>query len=85
MKHIDCMNYNHLDCEKGQCALSKQLIPIDGTGSEACDSFVQAQKCGFCKNFKNADVHGIGTCTGLEKENWAYASCGAASCSGFQV
>lgn len=85
MKHSDCRNYNHLDCEKGQCALSKQLVPIDGKGSESCDHFVQAQKCCFCNNFKNEDVHGIGTCTGFEKENWVYASCGALGCSGYQV
>lgn len=85
MRHIDCMNYICLDCEKGQCALSKQLVPIDGEGSESCSSFVQTKKCGFCKNFEKEDDHGIGVCTGFEKENWVYASCGAFGCSGYQA
>lgn len=34
MKHVACVNYINLDCEKGMCALSKQIIPIDGEGSD---------------------------------------------------
>ena len=63
MKHVECINYINLDCEKGMCALSKQIVPIDGSGNCAC--------------FADADKHGIGTCKGFEKENWTYAKCGA--------
>ncbi|WP_396147485.1 4-hydroxyphenylacetate decarboxylase small subunit, partial [Anaerospora sp.] len=48
-------------------------------------AFRQAEKCGNCKNFLNPDKYGIGTCTGLEKENWAYATCGAFACRGYQA
>lgn len=85
MKHIDCKNYIFLDCEKGMCALSKMMLPIDGKGSEACQRFVMAEKCGCCANFINSDEHGLGTCTGFEKQNWAYASCGAAGCEHFKM
>lgn len=85
MKHCDCMNYISLDCEKGQCALSKQLVPIDGEGSDACSKFVQAKKCGVCAHFTDPDTYGIGTCHGFEKENWAYASCGADGCGAFSM
>lgn len=84
MKHIDCKNYIHLDCEKGMCALTKVLLPIDGDGSDACPKFVQAPKCGCCLNFHDPDKYGIGTCKGLSKENWAFASCGAYGCDGFK-
>lgn len=83
MRHYDCKNYANLDCEKGMCALDKVIVPIDGEGSEACSRFVQAEKCGNCKNFHEPDKYGIGTCKGLEKENWAYATCGAFACSGY--
>jgi len=85
VRHYDCKNYMNLDCEKGMCALSKGLVPIDGEGSQACPNFKQAEKCGTCKNFISPDKYGIGTCTGLEKESWAYAACGAFSCSGYKV
>lgn len=85
MKHIDCKNYTYLDCEKGMCALTKAFLPIDGKGSEACPRFVMAPKCGFCKHLSGCDEHGIGTCTGFEKPNWAYATCGAAGCEHFEM
>lgn len=84
MKHFDCKNYIHLDCEKGICALSKAILPIDGEGSQACPSFVPAPKCGCCAHFHNADDKGMGTCTAFEKHNWAYASCGAGGCERFE-
>ena len=84
MKHVDCKNYINLDCEKGMCALSKMVIPIDGEGSECCSAFVPAPKCGNCANFCEPDSYGIGTCKGLEKENWAYATCGAFGCDGYK-
>ena len=34
MRHYDCKNYINLDCEKGLCALTKGMVPIDGEGSE---------------------------------------------------
>lgn len=85
MKHIDCKNYTYLDCEKGLCALSKMMLPIDGEGSEACPRFVQAEKCGCCKHFLNPNSRGIGTCAGFEKENWTYATCGASTCEHFEM
>ncbi|MDU2064913.1 MAG: 4-hydroxyphenylacetate decarboxylase small subunit [Sporomusaceae bacterium] len=83
MTHYDCKNYINLDCEKGMCAISKQFVVIDGEGSEACPAFKPAEKCGNCKHFSNPDDYGVGTCKGLEKEHWAYATCGAFSCSGY--
>lgn len=67
------------------CALSKMMLPIDGKGSEACPRFVMAEKCGCCANFADCDEHGLGTCTGFEKKNWTYASCGAAGCEHFKM
>jgi 4-hydroxyphenylacetate decarboxylase small subunit len=84
MTHFDCKNYIHLDCEKGMCTLTKAYVPVDGEGSQACPKFVQAQKCGNCANFADPDKYGIGTCKGMAKENWAYATCGAFACEGYQ-
>lgn len=84
MKHFECKNYIHLDCEKGMCALSKMIVPIDGKGSDACPKFVLAEKCACCKFFQAADKYGIGKCSGFAKENWAYGSCGASACENFQ-
>ena len=72
MKHVDCVNYINLDCEKGE-------------GSEACPMFKAAPKCGNCACFQGADDHGIGTCTGFEKENWSYANCGAFCCEHYKA
>ncbi len=83
MKHYDCKNYVHLDCEKGMCALSKMIVPIDGEGSDACPMFTPAEKCACCKFFADPDKYGIGTCSGFEAPNWAYASCGASCCEHF--
>ena len=80
MRHYDCINYINLDCEKGMCSLDKVIVPIDGEGSEGCPRFEEAPKCGNCKNFSQPDKYGIGTCSGYEKENWAYATCGAYAC-----
>ena len=74
MRHYDCKNYINLDCEKGLCALIRLMIHIDGEGSRACSNFKPADKCGKCRNFINPDKYGLGTCTGLEKENWAYST-----------
>lgn len=43
MKHVECINYINLDCEKGMCALSKQIVPIDSNGSDACGHFRMRQ------------------------------------------
>ena len=83
-RHFDCMNYVNLDCEKGMCALTKAIVPIDGSGSEGCPKFELAPKCGNCLKFQNPDDHGIGTCSGFEKEDWAFASCGAFSCEKYE-
>ncbi len=83
MKHTDCKNYINLDCEKGICALSKSMLPVDGEGSDACPKFIPAEKCGNCANFSDADKYGIGTCNGMKKTFWAYATCGAGACEGY--
>lgn len=83
MKHIDCKNYIYLDCEKGMCALSKAVLPIDGEGSQACPAFVPAPKCGCCAHFQKGDK-GLGTCTAFDKHSWAYASCGASGCDRYE-
>jgi 4-hydroxyphenylacetate decarboxylase small subunit len=85
MKHLDCKNYINLDCEKGLCALDKAMVPIDGAGSDACPRFVPAEKCGLCKNFSAPDKHGIGTCSGMPKKAWAYASMSACTCSSYKA
>lgn len=84
MKHCQCIHYVNLDCEKGLCALSKCVVPIDGEGSESCPEFVQAKFCSNCVHFSNPDKYGIGTCSGFEKENWSYATCGAFSCEKYE-
>lgn len=84
MKHYQCKNYINLDCEKGMCALSKAIVPIDGEGSDACPMFQAAAKCGNCANFVNPDKYGIGTCKGFEKENWAFSTCGAFGCDNYK-
>ena len=83
MKHYECRNYLSLDCEKGMCAIDKVLVPMDGEGSDACPRCTDGFLCKFCKNFANADEHGIGTCSGFEKKDWAYADCGAFTCENF--
>ena len=83
MKHYECRNYLSLDCEKGMCAIDKVMVPMDGEGSDACPRFTDGFLCKFCKNFANADEHGIGTCSGFEKKDWAYADCGAITCENF--
>jgi 4-hydroxyphenylacetate decarboxylase small subunit len=85
MRHYDCKNYINLDCEKGMCALSKAVVPIDGEGSEVCPNFKSADKCANCNNFSNPNKYGIGTCAGLEKENWAYSTMNACTCSGYKA
>jgi len=85
MKHLDCKNYIHLDCEKGLCALDKAVVPSDGEGSEACARFLPAEKCGLCMHFSEPDRHGIGTCGGYAKANWAYASMNAVTCTSFKA
>ena len=85
MKHIDCKNYINLDCEKGICALDKAMVPIDGEGSQACPRFAAAEKCGLCTHFSEPDRHGIGTCRGYAKSNWAYASMNSVTCTAFQA
>lgn len=85
MKHVDCKNYINLDCEKGICALSKAMLPIDGDGSDACQKFQPVEKCGRCQHFSEPDKYGIGTCSGLAKAGWAYAAMNACTCSAFKA
>ena len=46
---------------------------------------INAPKCGNCACFQSADDHGVGTCTGFEKENWSYANCGAFCCEHYKA
>ena len=66
MKHVQCVNYINLDCEKGMCALSKQIVPIDGEGSGACPNFKAAPVCGNCACFSGGDDHGTVSYTHLD-------------------
>ena len=84
MKHFECRNYVNLDCDKGMCAITKAIVPMDGEGSDACGQFVQAPFCKNCSYFKEPNEYGVGTCTGLEKENWAFATCAATTCTGYK-
>lgn len=84
MKHKECVNYIHLDCEKGMCAISKEQVPIDGDGSEACGNYQAAPTCGNCHHFSESNKYGIGTCKGFVKEDWAYETCGAFACEQYQ-
>ena len=84
MKHYECANYLHLDCEKGMCAITKMIVPSDGEGSDAWLNFKPGFMCQFCKNFSEPDKYGIGTCKGYDTENWAYGQCGAFSCEHFE-
>ena len=84
MKHYECANYLHLDCEKGMCAITKMIVPSDGEGSDACPNFKPGFMCQFCKNFSEPNKYGIGTCKGYDTENWAYGQCGAFSCEHFE-
>ena len=85
MRHYDCKNYINLDCEKGMCALLKTIVPIDGENSKACSKFKPADKCGKTANIFPIQTNiGVGKCTGLEKENWAYATMNACTCLGYK-
>lgn len=66
------------------CAIRKEMVMIDGEGSMACPDFQEAKFCSNCEYFVNPDKYGIGTCLGYEKENWAYASCGAFGCEKYR-
>lgn len=85
MKHQDCANFLNLDCEKGMCALSKMIVPLDGEGSDACGNFKKGFHCGNCVCFSDPDKYGIGTCSGFEKENWTYSQNGSFCCEKFQL
>jgi len=80
LKHKNCIHFLNLDCEKGMCAIKKEIIVIDGPEGEACEMFEEAKFCSNCKNFSEADKYGIGECSGFDIKNWAYASCGAFGC-----
>lgn len=84
MKHNDCANFLSLDCEKGMCALTKMIVPLDGEGSDACPNFKEGFHCANCVSFKDPDKYGIGTCAGFEKENWTYAQNGAFCCERYK-
>lgn len=84
LKHCDCVHFLNLDCEKGMCSIRKEMIMIDGSESGVCEMFEAAKFCSNCINFSEPDKYGIGVCRGFEKENWAYATCGAFGCEKYQ-
>jgi len=75
--HSECKNYISLDCDKGQCALSKLQVRYEDA---ACPNFVQAPFCGNCAHFGQPNEVGIATCKGMAKESWAFATCSAETC-----
>lgn len=81
LNHSDCLNFCSIDAAKGICRLTKELINID---SDACPNFKLAPKCCNCKHFENEDEKGMGTCKGLEQENWTFASLNAITCKGHE-
>lgn len=79
LKHNDCLNFSTIDATKGICRITKQLINID---SETCSNLALMPKCKNCINFEKPDEKGIGTCIGLEKEDWTFESLNAITCKG---
>jgi 4-hydroxyphenylacetate decarboxylase small subunit len=77
LNHNDCLNFCSIDAAKGICRLSKQTINID---SDICNSLVLAPKCNNCIHFDKPDDKGIGTCKGLEKEDWTFGGLCAVTC-----
>ena len=84
MKHRECVHFLNLDCKKGMCAIKKEIVMIDEKEIADCPLFEAAKFCSNCKHFSNPDKYGIGSCHGFEKENWAYATCGAFGCEKYQ-
>lgn len=81
MKHNDCLNFSPIDVAKGICRVTNTIIFID---SEPCTNFKELPKCKNCVNFINANKDNIGTCTGLNKEAWAYGDLNAVTCEGYK-
>lgn len=79
-KHNDCIHFSSIDVAKGLCRINGSMVEID---SEVCSSFDKKPKCKFCTNFKNPDSDGIGTCVGLDKEDWIYGELNAVTCPKF--
>ncbi len=81
-RHIDCMNFSPIDAAKGICRLTESMIPID---SDICPNFREKRKCENCVNFKSPDKDNIGTCIGLEKDDWTFGELNAVTCEGYQA
>ena len=45
MKHYECKHFLALDCEKGMCAVSRMIVPLDGEGSDACPNLECGKLC----------------------------------------
>lgn len=75
------MNFSPIDAVKGICRLSGSLIPADDSG---CERSVPLPRCGTCKFLINCSEDGVGTCTGLKKEDWTYSALCAVTCEGYE-
>ena len=80
-KHSDCAHFIPVDCAKGLCAYTNNLINTD---SNVCPKFKALPKCKLCASY-TAEKDNMGTCTGLpDKSFWAYDEMIAKQCPGFQ-
>lgn len=82
MKHSDCKNFTPFDAFKGICRKSGGFVMID---TDTCAAFCAAPKCRNCAHFCEPNEEEIGTCTGLDKEFWAYGDMSAKTCEGYQA
>lgn len=82
MKHSDCKNFTPFDAFKGICRKSGGFVMID---TDTCAAFGAAPKCRNCAHFCEPNEEEIGTCTGLDKEFWAYGDMSAKTCEGYQA
>ncbi len=81
-KHSDCKHFISVDCAKGLCAWTNQMVVID---TPPCPRFEALPKCKICSNY-HPDKDNMGTCTGLpDKSFWAYDEMIARNCPGFKA
>jgi len=78
-KHNDCLNCSPIDAAKGICRITNEMVNID---SEVCNRFELVPKCKNCQYFKERKEDNLGTCTGLEKEDWTFGDLNSITCKG---
>lgn len=81
LKHNDCSNFSSIDVAKGICRVTGNIVEID---SKTCSSYSKLAKCKFCANFANPDKDNIGTCIGLDKDDWVYGELNARTCNAYK-